>query len=654
VNREPQIILTPQLDRPTIIAVPAVQPPKRKLIGAVLCEQGALSSAELDAALSEQRRSGRRLGETLLSLQSVSEEQVARALAEQWGYPYLDLAAHPPLPEAVAMVPAEVAERHRIVPVALDGKGLLVATSDPIQYEAIHDASFASGTSVRPVICAPGAIRRAIEEHYQRRRPIDELVEESAREQKETAVQIVPTVLSDSGPREGVEDVAAETQAAPIVRLVDHLLRTALTLRASDLHLEPGPDGCRLRYRIDGLLCDEQRLPRGVQAPVISRLKILARLDIAERRLPQDGSFRIRVEGREIDLRVSVIPLSYGEKVVVRVLDQSAGVVDLDALGCTEERLEQLRGVLRRTRGMFLVTGPTGSGKTTTLYAMVQALNEPLRNIVTVEDPIEYQIPGVNQLQVNAEIGLTFARALRALLRQDPDVILVGEIRDGETAEIACRAAMTGHLVLSTLHTNDAPSSVTRLLDLGVPRYLVASQLIGVIAQRLVRTICPHCRREAEPPPELITALRLAPDAVRSRHTYTGRGCSQCRNQGYWGRTAIHEVLLLTPPLRELIAAGASEGALRAVALSAGVVSLGSDGLAKVWQGITTLDEVARVVAADEACEALCSVCLSTVQPDFLCCPRCGAPLRRDCPACRAVVQPDWVFCPRCRMRLEG
>jgi type IV pilus assembly protein PilB len=653
VNHEPQITLTPQRDRSAFASVLAVPSKKRKLLGAVLCEQGTVSAADLDIALTEQRRSGLRLGEMLLSLQTVSEEQVACALAEQWGYPYLDLSVRPPLPDAVAMVPSEVAERHRIVPVRLDGKTLLVATSDPIRYEAIHDVSFASGTPVQPVICSPGAIRRAIDEHYRRRRSIDALVEESAREQRESAVQIVPAMLSDSGPCEAVENVAAETRAAPIVRLVDHLLRTALTLRASDLHLEPGPDGCRLRYRIDGLLCDEQRLPRHVQAPVISRLKVLARVDIAERRLPQDGSFRIRVEGREIDLRVSVIPLPHGEKIVVRVLDQSAGLVDLDALGCTEERLEQLRGVLRRTRGMILVTGPTGSGKTTTLYAMVRALNEPLRNIVTVEDPIEYQITGVNQLQVNADIGLTFARALRALLRQDPDVMLVGEIRDGETAEIACRAAMTGHLVLSTLHTNDAPSSVTRLLDLGVPRYLVASQLIGVVAQRLVRTICPRCRREAEPPPELITALRLAPDAVRTRHTYEGRGCSHCRNQGYWGRTAIHEVLLMTPPLRELIAAGVSEGALRAAALSAGMVSLRHDGLAKVWQGITTLDEVARVVAADEACEGFCSVCLTAIQPDFLCCPGCGAELQRQCPGCHRPVQPDWRHCPQCRELLS-
>ncbi len=633
--------------------MPAVQFQKRQLLGAVLSAQGAVSAADLAAALTEQQRSGRRLGETLLSLQTVSEEQVARALAEQWGYLYLDLAAHPPLPEAVAMVPADVAERHRIVPVSLDGKELLVATSDPVQYEAMHDASFASGTPVRPVICAPGAIRRAIDEHYGRRRPIDALVEESALQHPESAVQIVLTAVSDSGPREAVEDVAAQTEAAPIVRLVDHLLRTALTLRASDLHLEPGPEGCRLRYRVDGLLRDEQRLPRGVQAPVISRLKVLARLDIAERRLPQDGSFRIRVDGREIDLRVSVIPLPYGEKIVVRILDQAAGVVGLDALGCTEERLEQFRAVLRRTRGLVLVTGPTGSGKTTTLYAMVQALNESVRNIVTVEDPIEYQISGVNQVQVNAEIGLTFARALRALLRQDPDVILVGEIRDSETAEIACRAALTGHLVLSTLHTNDAPSTVTRLLDLGVPRYLVASQLIGVIAQRLVRTICPHCRGEAQPPPELLTALRLAPDALRTRRTYAGLGCPQCHHQGYWGRTAIHELLLLTPPLRELIASGASEEALRAGALSSGLVSLGGDGLAKVWEGITTLDEVARVVVADEACERLCSICLTTIQPDFLCCPRCGAPQRRDCPACRTILQPGWFFCPRCRIRLD-
>jgi type IV pilus assembly protein PilB len=654
VDREPLAILTPQPDRNAIGAAPVVQPLKRKLIGAVLVELGSVSASDLTAALAEQQRSGHRLGETLLSLQTVSEEQVARALAEQWGYPYVDLSTRPPLPEAVAMVPAEVAERHRVVPVTLDGKTLLVATSDPIQYEALHDVSFASGTSVRPVICSPGAITRAIDEHYRRTRSIDALVEESSRQQEEGAPHIMPAALVEAGVREAIEDVATQTEAAPIIRLVDRLLHAALTVRASDLHLEPGPAGCRLRYRIDGLLCDEQRLPRNVQAPVISRLKVLANLDIAERRLPQDGAFRSRVDGREIDLRVSVIPLPYGEKVVVRVLDQSAGLVDLDALGCTTERLDELRGALLRTRGLILVTGPTGSGKTTTLYAMVQALNEPSRNIVTVEDPIEYRIPGVNQLQINADIGLTFARALRALLRQDPDVILIGEIRDGETAEIACRAAMTGHLVLSTLHTNDAPSTVTRLLDLGVPRYLVVSQLIGVIAQRLVRTVCPRCRREAEPPPELLTALRLAPDAVRTRRTYAGRGCSHCRNLGYVGRTAIHEVIMLTPPLRELIAAGASEEALRAAARASGMISMGGDALAKVWQGITTLDEVARVVAADEACEQICPGCLTAIRPDFLHCPSCGVVLQRQCPGCRRAVQPDWRHCPQCREMLSG
>ena len=654
MDLDPQIILTPQGDGTAIGAGPAVKPPKRKLIGAVLTDQGAVSADDLDAALIEQRRSGQRLCETLLSLQTVSEEQVAIALAEQWGHAYLDLSARPPLPEAVAMVPAEVAEHHRIIPVTLDGKVLLVAMSDPVQYEALHDVSFASGAPVRPVICSPGAIERAIDEHYRRGRSLDALVEESSRQQEDGALQIMPAALIDAGPRESTEDVAAQTETAPIIRLVDQLLRTALTLRASDLHLEPGSAGCRLRYRIDGLLCDEQRLPRNVQAPVISRLKVLACLDIAERRLPQDGAFRIRVDGKEIDLRVSVIPLPYGEKIVVRVLDQSAGLVDLEALGCTAERLDEFRAVLRRTRGMVLVTGPTGSGKTTTLYAMVQSLNEPSRNIVTVEDPIEYRIPGVNQLQVNAEIGLTFTRALRALLRQDPDVILIGEIRDGETAEISCRAAMTGHLVLSTLHTNDASSTVTRLLDLDVPRYLVVSQLIGVIAQRLVRTICPRCRREAEPPSELLTALRLAPEAVRTKCTYEGRGCSHCRNEGYFGRTAIHEVMMLTPPLRELIAAGASEEALRAAALASGMISLGGDGLAKVWQGITTLDEVARVVAADEACERICPACLTAIRPDFIHCPSCGIVLQRQCAGCHRPVQPGWRYCPQCRERLLG
>jgi type IV pilus assembly protein PilB len=532
------------------------------------------------------------------SMECVSEEQLARALADQWGYPYVDLAAQPPQPDAVAIVPPEVAERHQIVPVMVDGRELILAMSDPFHYEALRDAGFASGLAVRPVISAPGAIQRAIEECYRRRHPFAALVEESAQQQNQSGLQVV---LSAPATHETVEDVAAQSRAAPIVRLVDHLLRTALTRRASDLHLEPGADGCRIRYRIDGLLHEEDQLPAAVQAPVISRLKVLARLDIAERRLPQDGAFRIRGEGREIDLRVSVIPLLHGEKVVVRLLDQSACVTGLEALGCSEPLLEQLRAQLRRTRGILLVTGPTGSGKTTTLYTIIQALNESIRNIVTVEDPIEYRLAGINQVQVNPEIGLTFAHALRALLRQDPDVILIGEIRDGETAQIAFRAAMTGHLVLSTLHTNDAPSAVTRLLDLGVPRYLVASQLIGVLAQRLARTICPRCRTEAAPQDELLTALQLSREAVAARPAFAGRGCAHCRGQGYWGRVGLFEPLLLTRGLQELITAGASEQELRSHAITDGMVTLSDDGLSKVWQGLTTMEEVVRVAAADDA-----------------------------------------------------
>ncbi len=617
---------------------------KHKPLGLLLCEQGAVTAQRLEEALAQQAQSGRRLGEMLLLLDLVSEEQIAQALAEQWGYGYADLVLQPPSPAAVAAVPAEVAERHRIVPVLIDGKELAVAMSDPFHYEALRDIGFASGLSVRPMIGAPGAIQRAIEECY-RRHPLAALVEESA-QQQESALQIVSVAASS---REAIDEMAAQSQAAPIVRLVDHLLRTALTLRASDLHLEPGSDGCRIRYRIDGMLQEDERLPPTVQAPVISRLKVLARLDIAERRLPQDGAFRIRADGRDIDLRVSVLPLPHGEKVVVRVLDQTTGLAGLDALGCSELLLGQLRAQLRRTRGILLVTGPTGSGKTTTLYAMIQALNQPIRNIVTVEDPIEYRIRGVNQVQVNPDIGLTFAQVLRALLRQDPDVILVGEIRDGETAQIAFRAAMTGHLVLSTVHTNDAPSTITRLLDLGVPRYLVASQLIGVIAQRLARTVCPRCRMEATPSEELLTALRLPPETVKTRRTFTGGGCAHCRGQGYWGRTALYESLLLTGGLRELIASGASEQTLRSHALAAGMVTLTSDGLAKVWRGATTLEEVVRVTAADDVGASLCPGCLRSVEPDYLWCPGCGVELQRQCGACYRPVRPDWQHCPHCR-----
>lgn len=532
-----------------------------KKIGELLAEEGLINEDTAIKIVKEQQVVYRKFGDLLIENNMVSENDIARALSKQHRLKFVDVNTISVMPDAVLSVPEEMAKKHLILPVSITNKILTMVVSDPLNIEGIKEIEFYISMRVQPVIGAKGAILEAIKHHYR----FDSSIE-SITDIPENAV--------------AVPDIDTDEISAPIIRLVNLFLSEASESRASDIHIEPSREYVSVRFRIDGVLIERTRLHTWLNSPIISRIKILARLNIAERRLPQDGGFRIRLGGKDIDVRVSTIPVSSGEKVVIRILDQSHTEVTLENLGLSEQDYTHLESLIMRKKGIILVTGPTGSGKTTTLYAIINRIKSSMTNIVTVEDPIEYNITGINQVQVRSGIGLTFARCLRSILRQDPDVILIGEIRDEETAEIAFRAAMTGHLVLSTLHTNDAASTISRLIDIGIPPYIIASTVNGIIAQRLVRRLCPSCRN-------------------MENSASSPAGCNMCRRTGYYGRTGIFEIFTINAGIKELIVSGKSEEAIKAAAKNTGAGSLTDDAFSKVRQGITTREEVYRVVETE-------------------------------------------------------
>lgn len=550
-----------------------IQPPR---LGDLLVEQGLLTKEQLAQSLKRQQETGEHLGQALVSLGYVTPQQIAEVLEFQLGIPHVTLADFPPEEEALRSIPGALARRHQVLPLRIRGSALLLAMADPLNVVAIDEVRLASGYEVRPAVATEEEIAQEIKNRYG---ALENVVQESRRLGRgggdSTTGDLVPTATAD------------------VVNIVDSLFAQAVEARASDIHIEPFDDGARVRFRIDGVLQPVINLSSGVLGPLISRIKVMGGMDIAERRVPQDGRIELNQSGHEIDVRVSTLPTIRGEKVVLRLLDKTARIKNLAALGFAAPALERFRQLITRPYGMVLVTGPTGCGKTTTLYAALSNLNTPQQNIITIEDPVEYQIPGINQVQVNPKAGLDFANGLRAILRQDPNIIMVGEIRDTETADIAIRSALTGHLVLSTLHTNDAAGTITRLLDMGIEPYLVASALAGVVAQRLVRCICPRCTEEYIPEPEEWALLQLSP-AQPPAPLKRGRGCPACRYTGYYGRTAIQESMVLTPALRELILAKKSAEEIRAVAIKEGMTPLFQDGVAKVLAGQTTISEVIR------------------------------------------------------------
>ncbi len=623
------------------------RPHNKKRLGDLLFEVGLITKEGLDKALGEQKKTGKRLGEILTSQGLVSELMIAQTLASQLGYKYVDLNEVELEPEALLMIPESLARKHLAIPISIKNKCLTVSMVDPLDYESIRDLGFHSGLEINPMIASKKEILNTIERNYLDT-SLENIVQETQENFNDSILQIIPDITTT----DEIKTIEERARLAPIIKLANLIMTKAIKSRASDIHIEPSLKGMKVRCRIDGLLNEQMQLPKWVQNPLISRIKVLANLDISERRMPQDGAVRVRSDHREIDLRISCLPTQYGEKVVIRILDQSRQIISPETLGISKKDLVSLNSLIRRRKGLILVTGPTGSGKTTSLYSMINRIKSETTNILTVEDPIEYSIEGINQTQVNPDIGLTFARCLKSILRQDPNVILIGEIRDAETAEIAFRAAITGHLVLSTLHTGDAPSTITRLIDIGIPRFLVASLLVGVIAQRLVRCVCPKCKEPTKPSVESLISLNIPQDALKNITFYYGKGCNYCNYTGYQGRSGIFEILILTTRIREMISANASEQDIRAAALAEKMSSLGEDGLNKVREGITTVEELVRVIEAEEELQSICHKCNRYIHIDFLVCPYCGTSAAHHCASCGKPLQPEWIICPYCKEKV--
>ncbi len=561
----------------------------------LLVKENLLTPDQAQKATAEQRRSGERLTAVLKRLGLLGEEELLDFLSRKYGIPVINLQRIEVTEEITRLVKKEIALKYQVFPVRKVGNTLTLALSDPTVVLAIDDVQFATGLHVIPVLASDTAIKDAIDQYYaDSAAKIDEILRTEAQVGAD-ALELV----QQASQKVDITELGEQAGEAPVIRFVNLILADAIRKRASDIHLEPYEKVFRVRYRIDGVLHDVMAPPKQMEAAILSRVKIMANMDIAERRLPQDGRISVKFAQKEVDLRVSSLPTIFGEKIVLRILDKTGVVLDLEKLGFEKDDLERFRKVIQTPYGMILVTGPTGSGKSTTLYAAISTINSPEINIMTAEDPVEYNLPGVNQVHVREDIGLTFQTALRAFLRQDPDVILVGEMRDTETASIAIRAALTGHLVFSTLHTNDAPSTVTRLLDMGIVPFLVSSSLLMVVAQRLCRRICPECKEPVEVPLSVLLDVGFPPEEAERVRVYRGVGCSNCANTGYRGRMAIHEILYINPELQEAIVKQRPANELKEIAVKHGMRTLRQAGLRKVAAGLTTLDEVVRVTFAD-------------------------------------------------------
>ena len=555
----------------------AAAPPRPRL-GELLVQAGKLSARDLERALSAQQEMGSMLGRVMVRLGLVSDSDVAQALSTQLGIPLVGSAGFPDLmPEVEGLLPAFL-QSHAVFPLRLDGNDLHVAMAVPQDAFVLKALHLSTGCTVHPHLALEGDIEKALAE------PVEE--------QDDSADDGFGDGSDGGDFVEHLKDLASE---APVIRLVNTIIGRVIDLRASDIHLEPFDDGLHVRYRVDGVIHAGEVVPPRLSAAVGSRVKLLAHLDIAERRLPQDGRIKTRVKGRELDLRVSTVPTVHGESVVMRVLDRASVRLELEKMGFEKDTLQRFNALLARPHGILLVTGPTGSGKTTTLYAALAKIDASAQKIITVEDPVDYQLEGINQIQVHSQINLSFANALRSILRQDPDIIMIGEMRDGETAQIAVQSALTGHLVLSTLHTNTAAGAVIRMQDMGVEPYLITSAVNGVLAQRLVRTLCGHCKEAYEPGAEVRERTGLARFCAPGQPIYRAVGCEHCRQSGYRGRTGIHELMTLDEPLRRAIIDGKDANVLNTLAAEGGMPSLYEDGLRKVASGQTTLDELARV-----------------------------------------------------------
>lgn len=554
-----------------------------------LVEEKLISQEALDKALAQKKEAGTPVSSNLVKMGAITEEDLTKFLSELYNVPVINLSNLEIDKSVIKLIPGEVASKFQAVPVERLGRKLKVAMVNPSNIFAIDDIKFLTGLEVQPLIAPENDIKKAIDRYYD---SADSLA--SVMKSMEEEVEIVEEQPEEeAGPLDEVDQ-------APVVKLVNSLIADAVRKRASDIHIEPYEKSLRVRFRIDGVMYEMMAPPFKMKAAMISRLKIMAELDIAERRVPQDGRIKLRTMGKTIDLRVSTLPTIFGEKIVMRILDKSNLSIDLTKAGFEQHALDNFLRAIQSPYGIVLVTGPTGSGKTTTLYSALSKISTPEVNIMTAEDPVEYNIEGINQVQVHEEIGLTFAAALKAFLRQDPNIIMVGEIRDLETGSTATKAALTGHLVLSTLHTNDAPSSVNRMIDMGIEPFLVASSTNLILAQRLIRRICPYCKAEITLHPEILRELGIDPEEAKNMVTYEGKGCIECNNTGYKGRQGVFEVMPISPSIRDLILDRAATSELRRQARAEGMLTLREDALLKLKNGLTTAEEVLKETAADE------------------------------------------------------
>lgn len=614
--------------------------PQRKRLGEILIEACIITSEQLEEALSLQRSGQRRfIGQILVTMGWATEEDVCRAIAEVLRVKYVNVQDALISQEIVQLVPEPLASKRNILPLFIQDKKLYLAMENPLDVDVIQRIEFHTGMQVVPLIAPPNQLRESIRKHYNVEEYVGSMLGQVTEEQ---------SVRLEKNADESVDmdEMRKISEGSQIVKLANLLISEGIKKRASDIHIEPTATVVNVRYRIDGMLSKSIRIPKWLQLPLISRLKVLAGMDIAEHRKPQDGRISVTYTKRKIDLRVSTLRTNFGEKMVLRILDSKVSSHDLNRLGFSSKQLCSYRQTAQQPQGWILVTGPTGSGKTTTLYATLNGIKDETKNIVTVEDPIEYQLEGINQVQINPKAGLTFASGLRSILRQDPNVILIGEIRDAETAQIAMQASETGHLVLSTLHTNDAVSTISRLFNLGVSPEFVASNVLVIIAQRLVRKVCPGCKIAYTPTVDELRSLGVALDHDEEFTCYKGQGCSTCNHTGYYGQTGVYELLVLNDALREAITQRPTKHALKKLAIEAGMRTLLDDGIEKVRQGITTLEDVARVCLIDQ------DVAASRPQPAE----RIAAPekeAQKFCPQCAVPVEHAWNVCPFCATILK-
>ncbi|WP_078430218.1 GspE/PulE family protein [Alkalihalobacterium alkalinitrilicum] len=553
---------------------------KRRRLGDLLVEAGVITEDQLMEALHEQKATKNRLGDQLVQMNFVDEQQIIEVLEFQLGIPHINLYKQKIDPKIIGIINEELARRYQLLPVKRTGDRLMIAMADPLDYFAIDDIRLSTGFEIEPAIAKKDELRLAINRYYGMQKSIDQMLKDiNSNDDEELLLEV------------------QQSDDSPVAKMINQLISQAVQVGASDIHFDPLETDTVIRFRVDGVLRPERTLPKNMHNVLVSRVKILSDLNIAEKRLPQDGRFKMDIDLRKIDLRVSCLPTIFGEKIVMRLLDTGNVLLGIDRLGFSEVNQTNFKKMLKQAYGILLVTGPTGSGKSTTLYSALSNINSEDVNIITVEDPVEYQLRGINQVQVNSSIGMTFAAGLRSILRQDPDIIMVGEVRDSETAEIALRSAMTGHLVLTTLHTNDAVSAISRLIDMGVEPFLVSSALTGVVAQRLVRRVCPSCAASYE----LTDKERqlFASRGIETTKIVKGQGCATCNSTGYKGRMAIHETVLIDDFLREMITKKASDSEYRHYVEQKGFVAMFEDGLMKVAKGYTTLDEVFRVTVGE-------------------------------------------------------